>query len=56
VTAGDLAALRAALGQQPALAPVLEVAALLVDGQTVDEHAPLVDGAVVDVLPPFAGG
>jgi molybdopterin converting factor small subunit len=35
---------------------VLEVAALLVDGQTVDDHAALPDGAVVDVLPPFAGG
>ena len=40
------------------LAAVLEVASLLVDGVRVtpDQHPPLADGAVVEVLPPFAGG
>ncbi len=32
------------------------VSTLLVDGQAADEQTVLPDGAVVDVLPPFAGG
>lgn len=40
------------------LAAVLQVASLLVDGVRVtpDQHPRLADGAVVEVLPPFAGG
>jgi molybdopterin converting factor small subunit len=39
------------------LAPVLQVASLLVDGVAWRERdRPLPDPAVVDVLPPFAGG
>ena len=56
LSARDLAGLRVALARLPSLAPVVEVASLLVEGQATDEHVPLRDGAVVDVLPPFAGG
>jgi molybdopterin converting factor small subunit len=35
---------------------VLRVSSLLVDGQAADERQLLHDGAVIDVLPPFAGG
>ncbi|MFY1635409.1 MoaD/ThiS family protein [Solwaraspora sp. WMMB335] len=39
------------------LARVLAVASFLVDGVTWrDHHTPLPSGAIVDVLPPFAGG
>lgn len=60
--AGDLAALLTAAAEQhgPDLARVLERCSYLVDGVAVGERAPaavvLTDGAVVDVLPPFAGG
>ncbi len=47
---------RAALAAQPALARLSSVASLLVDGAQHGEAEPLADGAVVDVLPPFAGG
>ncbi|MFP5336550.1 MAG: MoaD/ThiS family protein [Actinomycetes bacterium] len=41
----------------PPLAPVLEVASVLLDEVTVRDRRTLVpDGATVDVLPPFAGG
>jgi molybdopterin synthase sulfur carrier subunit len=50
-----LAALIAAHGDR--LAAVLGSSTLLVDGLAChDRTAPLADGAVVDVLPPFAGG
>jgi sulfur-carrier protein len=40
-----------------ALARVLQVCSVLVDGvQPGDRTQPLAPGAVVDVLPPFAGG
>ena len=38
------------------LAAVLERCSFLVDGQQAAPDAPLRDGAVVEVLPPFAGG
>lgn len=47
---------RALVREHAALEPVLEVASLLVDGQTVSDDGPLEDGATVEVLPPFAGG
>ena len=40
----------------PALAPVLELSSLLVDGLVVRDDVALADGQVVEVLPPFAGG
>ena len=40
----------------PALAPVLALSSLLVDGLVARGPVDLADGAVVEVLPPFAGG
>lgn len=54
--APTVAALREVLGDRVALAKIVEVASFLVDGQVAGDTAPLHDGAVVDVLPPFAGG
>jgi molybdopterin converting factor small subunit len=55
-TLGEL--LRAICGSAP-LDRVIEASSLLVDGTAVrrdDAGHPLQAGAVVDVLPPFAGG
>ena len=44
---------------RPKLAAVLPACSLLLDGQALhrdDESVRLPDGAVIDVLPPFAGG
>jgi molybdopterin synthase sulfur carrier subunit len=44
---------------RPALATVLPACSLLLDGRALhrdDESVRLPDGAVIDVLPPFAGG
>ncbi len=50
-----LAAVRASHG--PGLARVLDRCSFLLDEVAVrDRAAPLADGAVLDVLPPFAGG
>lgn len=54
--ATTLGALRHALAQRPELRAVMAAASLLVDGAQHDLDAALADGAVVDVLPPFAGG
>jgi sulfur-carrier protein len=40
----------------PALAEVLSVSSLLVDGLVSQPSRVLADGEVVEVLPPFAGG
>jgi molybdopterin converting factor small subunit len=40
----------------PALARVLAAASFLLDEVAGDTSRPLHDGALVDVLPPFAGG
>ena len=40
----------------PALAEVLQVSSLLVDGQVGRPMRRLADGDVVEVLPPFSGG
>jgi sulfur-carrier protein len=40
----------------PALAEVLGVSSLLVDGLVAPPSRVLADGEVVEVLPPFAGG
>ena len=53
----SLGALRRALvGEHPALGEILPRCAVLVDGVRTDVDAPLARGAIVDVLPPFAGG
>lgn len=57
VDAETLAALTASLRlDHPALAEILPRCSVLVDGSRVDESSPLSSDAVVDVLPPFAGG
>jgi molybdopterin converting factor small subunit len=57
IAAPHLATLRETLRtRHPALATILPKCAVLVDGARLDDAAPLPDQAVVDVLPPFAGG
>ena len=59
VDARTVGELLAAIGVRPALARVLGASSLLVDGTAVrreDTAHLLPGGAVVDVLPPFAGG
>ncbi|TDU88963.1 molybdopterin converting factor small subunit [Kribbella voronezhensis] len=41
---------------RPELARVLGICSFLVDGDRADLDTPLDDGALVDALPPFAGG
>ncbi len=53
-TVGALVELLAA--SRPGLAPVLPVCSVLVDGLAAAGEDPLPPGAVVEVLPPFAGG
>jgi molybdopterin synthase sulfur carrier subunit len=55
-SAGTVAELIDVLGDRPELAKVCAVASFLVDGVRASPATPLDDGAVVDVLPPFAGG
>ncbi|WP_432491164.1 MoaD/ThiS family protein [Kineococcus gypseus] len=57
-TGATLADLLAALGaaRGPALARVLAACTFLLDGVGAERGDPLPAGAVVDVLPPFAGG
>ena len=55
--AATVGALATALAvARPALAPVLEVCTLLVDGRAATAEQDLAPGSVVEVLPPFAGG
>jgi sulfur-carrier protein len=54
--AASIADLRALLAARPELTKVCEVASFLVDGAQSSDATALHDGAVVDVLPPFAGG
>jgi len=52
-----LGALRTALvAEHPALAAILPRCAVLVAGARAGDDAVLTDDAVIDVLPPFAGG
>ena len=46
----------AATSLHPALAPVAAVSTLLLDGLAVGREAVVAPGAVLEVLPPFAGG
>lgn len=52
----SMAQLRALLAERPGLDRVCASSSYLIDGQQAAADAVLVDGAVVDVLPPFAGG
>jgi sulfur-carrier protein len=52
-TVGDV---REHLSVNPDLAKVCAVSSFLVDGALAVDETVLPDGAVVDVLPPFAGG
>lgn len=52
----DLTDLLAQLSSRTALAPVIAASAVLVDEVAANPEQPLHEGAVVDVLPPFAGG
>lgn len=59
VEAGTLGELLTTMRGNAALDRVLEASSILVDGTAVrrdDAAHPLPAGAVVDVLPPFAGG
>ncbi|HSV64804.1 MAG TPA: MoaD/ThiS family protein [Mycobacteriales bacterium] len=59
VAAGSLGDLLGELYDRPALARVLPACSLLLDGSALsrnDTGRGLPDGAVIDVLPPFAGG
>jgi sulfur-carrier protein len=54
--AATVADLRAKLSARPALTNVMSASSILVDSVARGEDTPLQDGAVIDVLPPFAGG
>ncbi|MGW7686490.1 MoaD/ThiS family protein [Kribbella sp. NPDC054772] len=41
---------------RPELARVLSICTFLLDGQRAEPNTPLTQGALVDALPPFAGG
>ena len=56
ISAKTVGELRTALGSRSALQKICVVASILVDGQIAGEATKLQDGAVVDLLPPFAGG
>jgi molybdopterin synthase sulfur carrier subunit len=60
VEARTLADALAAVGDQARLRPVLARSSFLVDGEPAGlrphESIALADGAIVEVLPPFAGG
>jgi sulfur-carrier protein len=54
--ATTLADLRELLGRRQGFEAVCLASSFLVDGAQADPESDLPDGAVVDVLPPFAGG
>jgi molybdopterin synthase sulfur carrier subunit len=56
LSAGSVRDLRELLGARPELTALARVASFLVDGQRAGDPTALSTGAVVDVLPPFAGG
>jgi molybdopterin synthase sulfur carrier subunit len=60
VAADTLAAALAAIGPSARLSAVLARSSFLIDGQPVGSRAAeavtLADGAIIEVLPPFAGG
>jgi molybdopterin synthase sulfur carrier subunit len=57
LSAGTLAELRAQLLARPGLAEVVAASSVLVDEAAPSrDDQPLATGAVIDILPPFAGG
>ena len=46
----------AVVARHPALEPIVAVSTLLLDGRVVTPQTALQPGAVLEVLPPFAGG
>jgi sulfur-carrier protein len=56
LSAATVTELRDQLARRPELARICAAASFLVDGRQADADRALHDGAVVDVLPPFAGG
>ena len=56
LAADTVGALRATLAARAGLDRICQVASYLVDGQQAGDNTALHAGAVVDVLPPFAGG
>ena len=56
LSAASIGQLRATLGARAELSKVCAAASFLVDGVQASDATQLHDGAVVDVLPPFAGG
>jgi molybdopterin synthase sulfur carrier subunit len=56
IAADDLADLRRLLAARAGMAEIVAASSLLVDSVAGRDDEPLPDGAVVDVLPPFAGG
>lgn len=56
MSVSTIAELRAALNARVGMDRLATVVSFLVDGQQAGDAARLHDGAVVDVLPPFAGG
>jgi molybdopterin converting factor small subunit len=56
LTATDLADLLAQLATRPELAQVVAASSVLIDSVAPGPDQPLHAGAVVDLLPPFAGG
>ena len=55
-SARTLHELRIDLVARPELSTVVAASSFLVDGRTRSPEDTIPDGAVVDVLPPFAGG
>jgi molybdopterin synthase sulfur carrier subunit len=56
LAADTLSELIAILDQRPELSDVLRASTFLVDNVAGQPESPLPPGAIVDVLPPFAGG
>lgn len=54
VSVGDV--LAAAAASHTGLSVVLDVSTILLDGRAVTAAEPLTEGAILEVLPPFAGG
>src|SRR5665647_1331624 len=54
VNVGDV--LAAAAAAHTGLSVVLDVSTILLDGRAVTASEPLTEGAILEVLPPFAGG
>jgi len=54
VNVGDV--LEAAAAAHTGLSVVLDVSTILLDGRAVTASEPLTEGAILEVLPPFAGG